>query len=101
MTLGSLWNYYRDKISGINDNALEGKSFEYKTKIIGKTPVQPNTDDDVNRENVPSSKIEVTIPLKYLSNFWRSLDLPLINCEVEHDLSWIKDIVYWYNMIIT
>ena len=37
--------------------------------------------------------VEVTIPLKYLSNFWRFLDLPLINCERELDLSWTKDCV--------
>ena len=33
---------------------------------------------------------EIVVPLKYLSNFWRSLDLPLINCEIEHDLTWSK-----------
>ena len=33
---------------------------------------------------------EVVVPLKYLSNFWKSLDLPLINCEIELDLSWSR-----------
>ena len=37
--------------------------------------------------------VEVTIPLKYLSNFWRFLDLPLTNCETELDLLWKKDCV--------
>ena len=36
---------------------------------------------------VPNLNVEVTIPLKYLSNFWRFFDLPLINCNVELDLS--------------
>ena len=36
---------------------------------------------------------EVVIPLKYLSNFWRSFDLPLINCEIEFDLLWSKECV--------
>ena len=36
---------------------------------------------------------EVVVPLKYLSNFWRSLDLPSINCEVEIDLSWPKEYI--------
>ena len=36
---------------------------------------------------------EVVVPLKYLSNFWRYLDLSLINCEVELDLSWTKTCV--------
>ena len=33
---------------------------------------------------------KVIVPLKYLSNFWRSLDLPLINCQTELDLSWSR-----------
>ena len=37
----SLWNYYRDKIDNAEDNASDGKSFEYKTKIIGKTAQRP------------------------------------------------------------
>ena len=45
---------------------------------------------DVNR---PILNIEVTIPFKYLSNFLGSLDLSLINCEIELDLSWTKDCV--------
>ena len=47
------------------------------TKIIGRTP---------NDNNILDT--EVFVPLKYLSIFWRSLDLPLINCETELDLSW-------------
>ena len=38
MTSGSVWNYYRDKIDGVDGNASQSKSFEYKTKITGKTP---------------------------------------------------------------
>ena len=38
--LGSLWNYYRDEIDDVDDNASDGRSFEYKTKIVGKTPAQ-------------------------------------------------------------
>ena len=37
MTSGSLLNYYRDKIDDGDDNASDGKSFKYKTKIVGKT----------------------------------------------------------------
>ena len=33
------------------------------------------------------------MPLKYLSKFWRSLDIPLINCEVELILTWFKNCV--------
>ena len=97
---GSLWNYYRDKIDDVDDNASDGKSFKYKTKIVGKTPerpaAQPGNEGDADRPlqpDVPTLNIEVAIPLKYLSNFWRLLDLPLINCEIELDLSWTKDCV--------
>ena len=52
-------------------------SDKYKTKVKGSTP------DKTNRLNA-----EVVVPLKYLSNFWRSLDLSLINSEIELDLRW-------------
>ena len=42
---------------------------------------------------MPALNVEVTIPLKYLSNFWKSLDLPLINCETELHLTWTKDCI--------
>ena len=38
MTSGSLWNYYRDEIDNVGDNALDSKEFKYETKIVGKTP---------------------------------------------------------------
>ena len=37
--------------------------------------------------------LQIFIPLKYLSNFWRSLNIPLINCEVELILIWFKNCV--------
>ena len=81
---GNLWNNYRDEINDsanenndvnnyrINNNkTTTSKSFEYKTKIRRRTP------NDINILDA-----EVVVPLKYLSNIWRSLDLPLINCEI-------------------
>ena len=41
MTSGSLWKYYRDEIGDVDDNTSEGKSFKYKTAIVGKTPKRP------------------------------------------------------------
>ena len=41
MTSESLWSYCRDKIDDVYDNASDGKSFKYKTKIVGKTPKRP------------------------------------------------------------
>ena len=93
MTSGSLWNYYRDKIDDVDNNASVGKSFRYKTKIVGKTPERPprhGNPGDANRPPqpaVPTLNVEIMIPLKYLHNLLRFLDLPLINCQTEFDLS--------------
>ena len=75
---GSLWNYYRGKPnSGINNgvkySVMGSKSFDYKAKFI---------EDGVTHNNL-TKKVKIVVPLKYLSNFWRSLNIPLINCEVE------------------
>ena len=78
-TTGSLWNYYRDEPS--NPLNTDSESFKYKTSITGKTP----------QNNDSLANTEVVIPLKYLSNFWKSLDIPLINCEVELILTWTKN----------
>ena len=67
-TSGSLWQYYKDDP---NDNLVQSESFKSKIKITGKTPANGNTKD-----------VEIMVPLKYLSNFWRTLEMPLINCEV-------------------
>ena len=105
MTSESLWSYCRDKIDDVYDNASDGKSFKYKTKIVGKTPKRPerqpwlpqNPDGTQTQwppqPAVPTLNVEVNILLKYRSNFWRFVDLTLINCEAELDLSWLKDCV--------
>ena len=80
-TAGSLWNYYRDQPS--DPLSTNSESFKYKTSIVGKTP----------QDNDSLTNVEVVIPLKYLSNFWRNLDIPLINCEVEIILTWSKNCV--------
>ena len=64
----------------INKNKTKtSKSFEYKTKIIGCTPVC------LNRWST-----EVVFPSKGLSNFSKFVNLPFINCEIELDLTWPK-----------
>ena len=73
-TSGSLWQYFRDEP---NDNPADSESFKSKIKIAGKTPNNANEKD-----------VEIMIPLKYLSNFWRNLEMPLINCEVNLILTW-------------
>ena len=55
-------------------------SFKYKSSITGKTS---NANTDTEQGNTKTKKnLEIVVPLNYLSNFWRSLDIPLINCEV-------------------
>ena len=78
-TSGSLWQYYKDDP---NDNITQSESFKSKIKITGKTPAAGNTKD-----------VEIIVPLKYLSNFWRTLEMPLINCEFNLILTWSKDCV--------
>ena len=78
-TSGSLWQYYKDIP---NDNLARSESFKYKVKITGKTPNNGNTKD-----------VEIIVPLKCLTNFWRTLEMSLINCEVNLILTWSKDCV--------
>ena len=73
-TSGSLWEYYRDEP---NDYLANSESFKSKIKITGKTSNNDNEKD-----------VEIMVPLTYLSNFWRTLKMPLINCEVNLILTW-------------
>ena len=87
-TTGSLWNYYRDELNSgavgnINYSIKNSKSFDYKTSITGK----------LEGNNVEKDDVEIVVPLKYLSNFWRTLDLPLINYEVSLTLTWSENCV--------
>ena len=73
-TSGSLWQYYKDDP---NDNITRSESFKSKIKITGKPPA------DKNMKNV-----EILVPFKHLTNFWVTLEMPLINCEVNLILTW-------------
>ena len=75
---GSLWQFKRDEIEGDVDLTVDGNHipnnsslFKYKSSLTS------------NRNGV-----KIAAPLKYLRNFWRSLEMPLINCKVELSLSW-------------
>ena len=94
-TFGSLWEYCKD-IPAVNNNsnivdfngANATDSFNFKTKITGQT------DNNGRIDNV-----EIMVPLKYLSNFWRTLEMPLINCEVELILNWSANCVIIYTNV--
>ena len=92
-TTGSFWNYYRDEPNNpplndddpptINYNAdpiTNSKSFKYKSSITGKTSNANNNTEQGNKKT--KKNLEIVVPLKYLSNFCRNLDMPLINCEI-------------------
>ena len=70
----SLWNYTDKPNSGAEGNIKsikDSKSFNYKTTITGKLE---GTDTE--------KEVKFVVPLKHLSNFFRILDIPLINCEI-------------------
>ena len=85
-TSGTLWKYCKE-IPAVDNNETivdfsggnATDSFNFKTKITGQT-ADNNTDGNIaGRVN-----IEIMVPLKYFSNFWRTLEMPLINCEIEY-----------------
>ena len=90
-TTGSLWNYYRDEPS--NPLSPNSESFKYKTSITGNTYNIGADEAGYDENKVGKNETEVAIPLKHLSNFWRSLNIPPINCEVEFILTWSKNCV--------
>ena len=92
-TIGSLWFYSKDEASNFNNNNANTnnfKSFKYKAKLLGNTVAQPNA----NHANGILINATIAVPLKYLSNFWRPLEMPLINCQVELKLKWTKHCVF-------
>ena len=88
----SLYQFKRDEIEGNqdvaavnnNDVVYNSSSFKYKSTFIDSV-----IDDTANSMN----NVKIVVPLKYLRNFFRSLDMPLINCKIHLDLSWYKNCV--------
>ena len=87
-TTGSLWQYCKDIparnahgeiITFAENNTTD--SFKFKAKITDQTG------------NGGTKDVEIMVPLKYLSNFWRTLEMPLINCEVNLILTWSSNCV--------
>ena len=83
-TSGSLWDFKRDEIVDNAEVANDDNapSFKYKANLID------NTETDGTKKGV-----KVAVPLKYLGSFWRSLEMPLINCKLELSLRWIENCV--------
>ena len=82
-TSGSLWNFKRDEIEGDVDLTIgNASSFKYKANLIGNT-----------ENNGRKNGVKIAIPLKYLSNSWRSLEVSLINCKIELLLNWYEECI--------
>ena len=87
-TSGSLCQFRRDEQPKENNGEIShvstdnSSSFKYKSNFIG-------TIANGGRKN----GVKIAVPLKYLSNFWRSLEMPLINCKVELSLKWYENCI--------
>ena len=93
-TSGNIWQYCKD-IPAVDDDgyiadfngANATDSFNFKPKITTRT------------DNNGIINVEIMVPLKYLSNFWRTLEMPLINCEVELNLTLSRNCVIIYTNV--
>ena len=90
-TTGRFWNYYRDEPNEESTGGANGaikylirncKSFDYKISIIGTL-----------EGDYTEKEAEIVAQLKHLSNFWSTLDMPLINCEINYILTWCENCV--------
>ena len=88
-TSGSLWQYYRDEqalnangeIIDFSANNNNSASFKFKQQLTGR------------KGNGGTKDVEIMVPLKYLSNFYRTLEMPLINCEISLQLKWSENCI--------
>ena len=65
----------------VNVDTADWSSFKYKSSFFKPLRAADNGD------------VKIAVPIKYLSNFWRSLEMPLINCKIHLELNWSKDCV--------
>ena len=85
-----MWNYYKDEPnSGIDNNNIiysivNSESFDYKANFMK---------NGVTQNNLTKNDVKIVVPLKHSSNFWRNLNVPLMNCEIELILTWFKNCV--------
>ena len=84
----TLYQYKRDEpleANAINDLTTDtSSSFKYKVELLG---------NPVLHGNIAKRSVKVVVPLKYLSNFFGSLEMPLINCKIKLNLTWKKECV--------
>ena len=105
MELLHRWSDDINDYNGLNKKIINSKCFKYKASITGSTIYYnvavkvtnaygnevDNPEYDANK--IGTKKVEIAVPLKYLSSFWRTLNMPLINCEVSLTLTWSENCV--------
>ena len=81
-TSGYLWQFKSDRVPDNNADlaANNSESFKYKAALVWKTA------DAVNNADSSVKITKIFVPLKYLSSFWRLLEIPLINCKIHVEL---------------
>ena len=74
-------------------------SFKYQSRLVRKqlttenrnsAPVNANTDPNFDVSHRLWKNIKIVVPLKHISNFFRNLEMPLINTKLYMELNWIK-----------
>ena len=87
--IDSLWKFKRDELNANDINTAltddNVSSFKYQVSIIGNTVA--------DRTNCKKDDLKLAVPLKYFSNFWSSLEMPLINCKIQLSLIWYTNCV--------
>ena len=88
-TSGSLLQFKRDEVPADNGDLTinNSQSFRYKVTLLGKAA------NAVNDTNSSVKEAKIFVPLKYFSNFWRSLEMLFINCKIYLELNWIEDYI--------
>ena len=81
-TSGGLWQYYKDEPNATLTNS---ESFESKAKTTGKISANCNIKD-----------FKMPVPLKYFSNIWKTLEMPLIKCEINLIVTWLAKCIINY-----
>ena len=91
----TLYQYKRDEppeADAVADlTANNSSSFKYKINLFG---------DPVHAVGIARRSVKVVVPLKYLSNFFRSLEMPLINCKIKLNLTWKKNVYYQLMLVL-
>ena len=80
----TLYQYSEPPDNNVDLTANNSASFKYKVNVL---------DNPVVTNRVVKRNLKIVVPLKYLSNFFRSLEMPLVNCKIKVNLTWKKECV--------